>query len=169
MAIQVPILFANSLSSGDKTSLLWILAHRGSKCSVCIWIQHQQKKWHYCFPIMTTKDHCGIVGTSKIFNVATPHLSCLRSLARKNFITHLPRRLVVLASQDALEVMGVSEWLTDSWLADLTDLTLVSEDTEDHDDHDGHKSYVAIKSYLFITGDLVITSDLVIKSYIQYT
>ena len=33
--------------------------------------------------------------------------------------------MYVLASQDALEVMWVSEWL----LADLTDVTLVSDDT----------------------------------------
>ena len=34
-----------------------------------------------------------------------------------------------LASQDALEVMGVSESLSHSWLADLTDVTLASDDT----------------------------------------
>ena len=38
-----------------------------------------------------------------------------------------------LASQDALEVMRVTHWVTESlsesWLADLTDVTLVSEDT----------------------------------------
>ena len=39
-----------------------------------------------------------------------------------------------LASQDALEVMGVSHF-TESELADLT---LVSEDTDDHDDPDDH-------------------------------
>ena len=36
-----------------------------------------------------------------------------------------------LASQDALEVMGVTDWLTD-WVVvriDLTDVTLVSDDT----------------------------------------
>ena len=34
-----------------------------------------------------------------------------------------------LASQDALEVMLVTDSLTESWLADLTDVTLVSDDT----------------------------------------
>ena len=34
-----------------------------------------------------------------------------------------------LASPDAQEVMWVSEWVTESELADLTDVTLVSDDT----------------------------------------
>ena len=41
----------------------------------------------------------------------------------------LTKRYLFLASQDALEVMGVSESLSESSLADLTDVTLVSDDT----------------------------------------
>ena len=45
----------------------------------------------------------------------------------------LQYRTYFLATQDALEVMGVTESLTESlsesWLADLTDVTLVSDDT----------------------------------------
>ena len=37
--------------------------------------------------------------------------------------------LSFLASQDALELMLFIDFLTDSWLADLTDVTLVSDDT----------------------------------------
>ena len=37
--------------------------------------------------------------------------------------------LTFSASQDALEVMGVTHSLSESWIADLTDVTLVSEDT----------------------------------------
>ena len=37
-----------------------------------------------------------------------------------------------LASQDALQVMGVTHWL----LADLTDVTLVSDDTYREDEED---------------------------------
>ena len=46
--------------------------------------------------------------------------------------------LPFLASQDALEVMFVRDWLSD-WVGvciDLTDVTLVSEDTYGDDDED---------------------------------
>ena len=41
-----------------------------------------------------------------------------------------------LASQDALEVMRVTDWLTESWWSDLTDMTLVNDDTGDPDEED---------------------------------
>ena len=41
----------------------------------------------------------------------------------------LNKFLIELASQDALEVMGVTEWVTHWSLADLTDVTLASDDT----------------------------------------
>ena len=50
--------------------------------------------------------------------------------------------VLFLASQGALEVMYVSEWVSESADRDFTDVTLVSEDTYqrlpwyDHDDHD---------------------------------
>ena len=48
----------------------------------------------------------------------------------KIFLSRLQNMFVnFLASQDALEVMWVSQSVTHSWLADLTDVTLVSDDT----------------------------------------
>ena len=32
--------------------------------------------------------------------------------------------------------LPLSEWVSDSWLADFTDVTLVSEDHDSSDDHD---------------------------------
>ena len=48
---------------------------------------------------------------------------------RKNILLQLLAFLSFLASQDAQEVMLVTESLTHSWLAELTDVTLVSDDT----------------------------------------
>ena len=59
--------------------------------------------------------------------------------------------MIFLASQDALEVMRVTDWLTD-WVSisiDFTDVTLVSDDTYrrlywcDPDDPD--ESYLVMK------------------------
>ena len=41
-----------------------------------------------------------------------------------------------LASQDALEVMWVTDSVSHWWLADLTDVTLASDDTYGEDEED---------------------------------
>ena len=57
------------------------------------------------------------------------HFKIEMKLTGKKWRSQLKVRFSFLASQDALEVMGVSDWLSESWLADLTDVTLASDDT----------------------------------------
>ena len=78
------------------------------------------------------------------------------------FATNWHNSLVgFLASQDALEVMRVTELLTNllSVSIDFTDVTLVSEDTyrrlhwcdpDDHNDHDDHDDLMTDESYLMM-------------------
>ena len=65
-----------------------------------------------------------VLETSKLEEVSEDIEHCHQELYSMS-----PCVCVFLASQDALEVMGVTEWVTDWWLADLTDVTLVSDDT----------------------------------------
>ena len=57
------------------------------------------------------------------------HISCSGKDFLSNLWLHHQFVCVFLASQDALEVMGVSESVSHWTLADLTDVTLVSDDT----------------------------------------
>ena len=71
---------------------------------------------------LTSKFLTGVV-SKRGGGIATACIGRLNLLY--NYMCLLQKRSIFLASQDALEVMGVTE----SWLADLTDVTLASDDT----------------------------------------
>ena len=66
-------------------------------------------------------------GKNKIVNMSTKRWQCKNIEFNSENAVGLLHPF--LASQDALEVMGVSEWLSHSWLANLTDVTPVTDDT----------------------------------------
>ena len=45
-------------------------------------------------------------------------------------------RTAILSYIDATEMMSVTESITESWLADLTDVNLVNDDTTDEDEEE---------------------------------
>ena len=89
----------------------------GPLYSAYVWSTYTYKShiWPCC--VKDEVNNCLTIGVSELIFGATGGLEIFVSCV--NF----------LASQDALEVMRVTHWLTESCFSDSTDVTLVSDDT----------------------------------------